>query len=141
MLAAGADLDAPVAILVGEGARRVVAACSPAARAAGVRRGQRLRDAQRLCPALEPHRRDEAVEARAFEPVVAAAEHVAAGVEVIRPGLLALAARGPARYHGGEAVLGELVRDEVARLTTASGSPVGVGVGIADTLTELLVAK
>jgi protein ImuB len=30
--AAGADLDAPVAVLAGEGARRVVAACSPAAR-------------------------------------------------------------------------------------------------------------
>ena len=132
VLAAGADLDALVAVLVGEGARRVVVACSPAARAAGVRRGQRLRDAQRLCPTLEPHRRDEAAEARAFEPVVAAAEQVAAGVEVVRPGLLALAARGPARYHGGEQALGELVRDEVARLTTASGSPVGVGVGIAD---------
>lgn len=132
VLAVGADLDAPVAVLVGEGARRVVVACSPAARAAGVRRGQRLRDAQRLCPAVEPYRRDEAAEARAFEPVVAAAEQVAAGVEVVRPGLLALAARGPARYHGGERVLGESVLGEVARLTTASGSPVGVGIGIAD---------
>ena len=132
VLAAGADLDAPVAILLGEGARRSVVACSPAARAAGVRRGQRLRDAQRLCPALELYRRDEAAEARAFEPVVLAAEQVAAGVEVVRPGLLALDARGPARYHGGEQVLGELVRNEVALLSTASGSPVGVGVGIAD---------
>jgi protein ImuB len=132
VLAAGADLDAPVAILVGEGARRSVVACSPAARAAGVRRGQRLRDAQRLCPGLELYRRDEAAEARAFEPVVLAAEQVAAGVEVVRPGLLALDAGGPARYHGGEQVLGELVRNEVALLSTASGSPVGVGVGIAD---------
>lgn len=132
ILAVGADLDAPAAVLTGDGGRRVVVACSPAARASGVRRGQRLRDAQRLCPDLELHRRDETVEARAFEPVVVAAEQVAAGVEVIRPGLLALAARGPARYHGGENALGELVRDEIARLSTASGSPVGVGVGIAD---------
>ena len=36
VLAAGADPDAPVAILAGEGPRRIVVACSSAARAAGV---------------------------------------------------------------------------------------------------------
>jgi len=132
VLAAGADPDAPVAILAGEGGRRVVVSCSSAARAAGVRRGQRLRDAQRLCPQLETHRRDEAAEAREFEPVAVALEEIAAGVEVVRPGLLALDARGPARYHGGEQRLAMLVREAVADLSTASGSPVGCGVGIAD---------
>jgi protein ImuB len=132
VLAVGADPDAPVAVLVGEGARRIVAACSSAARVAGVRRGQRVRDAQRLCPQLEVHRRDEAGEAREFEPVATAVEELAAGVEVIRPGLLALDARGPARYHGGEQRLAALVRDAVAELSTASGSSVGCGVGIAD---------
>ncbi|MBS2965408.1 DNA polymerase Y family protein [Actinocrinis puniceicyclus] len=130
--AAGADLDVPVAILEGEGARRVVTACSPAARENGVRRGQRVRDAQRLCPQLVVYRRDEAREAREFEPIAAAAEDLAASIEVVRPGLITLDARGPARYYGGERPLADLVRDTVAELATASGSPIGCGVGIAD---------
>ena len=140
MVALGADLDVAVAIVSGEGARRVVAACSPLARAGGVRRGQRLRDAQRLVPGLTVHARDEAMEARAFEPVVAAAEQVAAGVEVIRPGLIALDARGPARYHGGERALGLLLREQIAELTTSAGSPIGVGVGIADGICAAAIA-
>ncbi|HEV2344607.1 MAG TPA: DNA polymerase Y family protein, partial [Actinocrinis sp.] len=119
-------------ILDGVGARRTVVACSPAARQAGVRRGQRVRDAQRLCPSLTVHPRDEQAEARTFEPVVAVAEGLAAAVEVVRPGLIALGARGPARYHGGEHRLAMLFRDEVAELTTRSGSPIGCGTGIAD---------
>lgn len=130
--AAGADLDAPVAILEGEGTRRIVTACSPAARENGVRRGQRVRDAQRLCPQLVVYSRDEAREAREFEPIAAAAEDLAAAIEVVRPGLITLDARGPARYYGDEQRLAELVRDTVAELTTASGSPIGCGVGIAD---------
>lgn len=140
MLAVGADLDAQVAVLAGEGARRRVVASSPAARAAGVRRGQRLRDAQRLAPGLETFARDETAEAREFEPVVATAEQVAAGVEVIRPGLLALAASGPARYHGGERALGLVLRDRIAELETGAGSPIIVGIGIADGVTAAGIA-
>ena len=132
VIAVGTDLDAPAAVLNGVGARQTVVACSPAARQAGVRRGQRVRDAQRLCPALEVHSRNEQAEARTFEPVVAVAEGLAAAVEVVRPGLIALDARGPARYHGGERELAVLFRDEVAELTTRSGSPIGCGTGIAD---------
>ncbi|HTJ69975.1 MAG TPA: DNA polymerase Y family protein [Actinospica sp.] len=112
--AVGAGPDVPAAVLVGEGARATVLACSAAARAAGVRRGQRLRDAQRLCPELRAYPRDEPAEERVFEPVVQAVENVAAGVEVVRPGLIALAAPGPARYHGGEARLALLIREAVA---------------------------
>lgn len=140
VLAVGADLDAQVAVLSGEGARRVVIACSPGARAAGVRRGQRLRDAQRLAPQLATFARDERAEARAFEPVVAAAEQVAAGVEVIRPGLLALSAHGSARYHGGERALGLVLRDRVAQLETGEGSAIIVGIGIADGVTAAGIA-
>jgi protein ImuB len=132
VLAVGADLDAPAAVLDGDGARQVVAACSPAAREAGVRRGQRLRDAQRVCPALAVFPRDPQAEARAFEPVLVAAEDVAAAVELVRPGLIALAARGPARYHGGEDRLAALLRDRIAQLSTRTGSPIGCGVGVAD---------
>ncbi|HWG25277.1 DNA polymerase Y family protein [Actinospica sp.] len=141
--AVGAGPDVPAAVLVGEGARATVLACSAAARAAGVRRGQRVRDAQRLCPELRAYPRDEPAEERVFEPVVQAVEDVAAGVEVVRPGLIALAAPGPARYHGGEARLALLVREAVADVgitepaaeTDAAappGDPLGCGVGIAD---------
>ncbi|MBR7831462.1 hypothetical protein KDK95_34530, partial [Actinospica sp. MGRD01-02] len=141
--AVGAGPDVPAAVLVGQGARAVVLACSAAARAAGVRRGQRVRDAQRLCPDLRTYPRDEPAEERTFEPVVQAVEDVAAGVEVVRPGLIALAAAGPARYHGGEARLALLVREAVADVgVPAAGpgaddaadeaDPLGCGVGIAD---------
>ena len=50
--------------------------------------------------------------ARAFEPVIGVVEEFCPQVEVLRPGLVAIAARGPARYFGGEAAL-------AARLTAA----------------------
>ena len=134
VIAAGADLETPAAVVDGNGPRTVVAACSPAAREHGVRPGQRLRDAQRLAPALTVLPRDLDAEARAFEPIVAAAESLVAGVEVVRPGLIALDARGPSRYHGGELRLATLLRDAVAELTTATGSPIGSGTACADGL-------
>ncbi|MRH29363.1 DNA polymerase Y family protein [Microbacterium sp. SYP-A9085] len=94
-----------------------VVACSDAARADGVRRGQRRRDAQARCPRLEVVPDDPARDQRVFSPVVAAVERHAPGVQIIRPGLCALRARGPARYHGGEnaaacAILDALAEDE-----------------------------
>lgn len=132
VLAAGADPDVPAAVLTGQGSRRSVLACSPAARAAGVRRGQAVRDAQRRCPELALYPRDERAEELCFEPVVQAVEDIAAGVEVVRPGLIVLAARGPARYHGGEPLLAALVRDAVADAGTPAGDPLGCGVAVAD---------
>ncbi|WP_034262953.1 DNA polymerase Y family protein [Actinospica robiniae] len=132
VLAVGADPDMPAAVLAGNGSRRTVLACSPAARAAGVRRGQAVRDAQRRCPELTLHSRDERAEELWFEPVVQAVEDVAAGVEVVRPGLIVLAARGPARYHGGEKLLAACVREAVADAGTPAGGPLGCGVAVAD---------
>jgi protein ImuB len=80
----------------------VVVACSAAARADGVRRGQRRRDAQARCPALRVVPADVARDQRAFAPLIAAIEERAPGVQLVRPGLCALRARGPARYYGGE---------------------------------------
>jgi len=130
--AVGGQVDAPVAVVDTEGARAVVVACSAAAREGGVRRGQRVRDAQRLLPQLAVHVRDETAEVRAFEPVAVAAEALAAGVEIVRPGLLALDARGPARYHGSEQRLTQLFRDAIGELTTGTGDSLGAGVGCAD---------
>ena len=79
-----------------------VVACSAAARAEGVRRGQRRRDAQARCPGLAIVAADAARDQRAFAPVIARIEETAPGVQLVRPGLCALRARGPARYYGGE---------------------------------------
>lgn len=96
----GARVDAaqPVAVLDGG----AVVACSAAARAQGVRRGLRRRDAQARCPRLRVVAGDPARDQRAFDPVILRIEHLAPGVQIIRPGLCALRARGPARYYGGE---------------------------------------
>ncbi|MBO0868533.1 MAG: DNA polymerase Y family protein [Micromonosporaceae bacterium] len=107
----GVSAHAPVAVLH---ANRVVA-CSPAARAEGVRRGLRRREAQGRCPHLIVVDHDPGRDARGFEPVVAAVEQVAPGVEVVRPGACALAARGPARYFGCEQAAAEQIVEHVAQ--------------------------
>ena len=48
---------------------------------------------------------DAAAAARAFEPVVGIVEGFCPHVEVLRPGVCAIPARGPARYFGGETKL------------------------------------
>lgn len=96
----------PAAVVAGG---RVVA-CSAAARALGVRRGMRVRQATSRAPELELTDRDVEAEARYFEPVLQLLEEeVAPRWEVIRPGLVVLSARGPSRYFGGEAALAEKV--------------------------------
>ena len=124
---AGADVaGADVALAVLDAGR--VVACSASARRAGVRRGQRVREAQHHCPGLIAMPRDEGREARAFEQVLAVVEEFCPRVEVTRPGLCALGVRGPARYFGGEEAL-------AGRLTAAlAGRGFGCRIGIADGL-------
>ncbi|TDD79931.1 DNA polymerase Y family protein, partial [Saccharopolyspora karakumensis] len=74
-------------------ANRVVA-CSATARDSGVRRGMRRREAQGRCPELVVCEHDPARDVRFFEPVVIAVEELVPGVEVVRPGLVAVPARG-----------------------------------------------
>jgi protein ImuB len=104
-----------------------VLACSEAARAEGVRRGLRRREAQSRCPQLVVVEHDPGRDARAFEPVVAAVEEVAVGVEVIRAGACAVAARGPVRYFGGEEAAAERIVEQVAQACA-----VECQIGIAD---------
>lgn len=99
--AGGAGAEAAVAVAVV--AKNEVVACSAAARVDGVRRGQRRRDAQARCPRLRIVPADPARDQRAFAPVVAAIERMVPPVQIVRPGLCALRAKGPARYYGGEA--------------------------------------
>jgi len=106
-------------------ANRVVA-CSPAARAEGVRPGLRRREAQSRCPELELLAHDPARDARAFEPVLVAVERLTPWVEVLQPGECAFPARGAARYHGGEPALALTV---TAAVHGWSGCRVGVADG------------
>jgi protein ImuB len=121
----GVPAAEPVVVLH---ANRVLA-CSEAARADGIRRGLRRREAQSRCPEVIVVEHDPARDARAYEPVVAAVEEVAVGVEVVRPGTCALAARGPARYFGGEEAAAERIVEQVAQ-ACAVESQVGVADGM-----------
>lgn len=125
VVALGRPLDEPVAVVH---ANRVVAA-SPAARRAGVARGLRRRVAQSRCAELAVLERDEAREARAFEPVLAALDDVTPRVEVTRPGTCAFAMRGPGRYFGGDAAVADLVHQ---RLGDALAGRTDLRIGIAD---------
>ena len=120
IVAAGEDANTP-AVVVAAGR---VTACSAAARAAGVRRGQRLRDAQRHCPDLIRCQDDPDAQGRLFEQVAGAVEDFCPRVEVVRPGVCAIPVRGPARYFGGEQALASRIRDAVA----ARGFSCSVGV-------------
>jgi protein ImuB len=121
---AGLPTEAPIAVVT---ANRVVA-CSYAARTAGVRRGLRRREAQSRCPNVVVLARNEAAEARTFEPVVAALESIAPGIEITRPGLAAIAVRGPTRYFGGETAVLHALSRAVAGLPALGGADVLIGV-------------
>jgi len=121
----GVPVHTPVAVLH---ANRVLA-CSPAARAEGVRRGLRKREAQGRCPQLTVVEHDPGRDARALEPVVAAVEELAPGVEVVRAGACAVAARGPASYFGGEAAAAERLVEQIA-LACGVEAQVGIAEGV-----------
>ena len=123
VVAAGFSADEPVAVVH---ANRVLA-CSAAARAEGVKRGLRRREAQGRCPELVVVDDDPAGAARAFEPVVAALEEFAPGVEILRPGVCAVATRGPSRYFGGDEALSAKVTATVQQAASTA-----VLVGVAD---------
>ncbi|PRY30101.1 protein ImuB [Pseudosporangium ferrugineum] len=61
--------------------------------------------------------------------MVGAVEEVAVGVEVVRPGACALAARGPSRYFGGEERAAERIVEQVAQ-ACAVESQVGIADGV-----------
>lgn len=121
----------PIAVVAGN---RVISSTAPA-RAEGIGRGTRKRDAQARCPHLVVCDADPDRDARLFEPVVAAIEELAPGVEVVRPGVIAVPARGPAGYYGGPETAAEHLIDHIAVRTG-----VECWVGIADGLFAGLLA-
>ncbi|MDQ2845651.1 MAG: DNA polymerase Y family protein [Actinomycetota bacterium] len=111
-----------------------VKACTAAARAEGIRVGMRRREAQSRCPELLVLPVDNDAAGRLFEPVVAAVEAVASGVEVLRPGMIACQVRGPRRYFGSENAAAERILDVVEALD------VEARIGIADVLGVAVLA-
>ncbi|TQM82619.1 protein ImuB [Saccharothrix saharensis] len=106
-----------------------VVACSAVARAEGVRRGMRRRAAQGQCPELAVFEYDEVRDARLFEPVAAAVEELAPGIEVVRPGLVVVAAQGPVGYFKSAEAAAERLVDHIA-VHAGVEAQVGFGDGL-----------
>jgi protein ImuB len=117
---------APVALID----RGEVVACSIEARRDGVRRGLRLREAQARCPELATIPYDPVADARAFDPVVAVIEERVPGVQVLRPGLATVRARGAARYYRGEDRAASELLGALARFTAINDARIGIADGI-----------
>lgn len=130
--AEGHGLHLPLAVVGPRG----VLACNAVARAVGVRRGLRRREAQFRCPELVVVAADPARDAAWFEPVVQALDAVVPGIEVLRPGLFVFSAAGALRFHGG-------VEEVVTRVVDAvAAAGVECQVGLADELpTAVLGAR
>ncbi len=115
-------------------ANRVVAR-SATARTEGVKLRQRRREAEASCPGLEIVKEDPGRDVRAFEAVVSAVARFTPEIEITRPGVCSLPARGPARYFGGEAALATLLERAASEAATAIGGQAAprARAGIADT--------
>ncbi|AZI57810.1 DNA polymerase Y family protein [Nakamurella antarctica] len=111
-----------------------VRACTAAARSEGVSIGQRRREAQSRCPELVVLHADADRDAREFEAVTVLVESLAPGVEVLRPGMIACPARGPARFFGSEQGAAENIIDAVESLG------VECRIGVADALSPAVLA-
>ena len=95
--------------------QRVVAATA-SARRAGVSIGQRVTDAQALCPelTLAPHRPE--ADTQQLHLVLHTLEQLVPGVRVVRTGTLLVHSRGPVRYYGSEQRVARVVREHLATL-------------------------
>ena len=107
----------------------VVFAASASARADGISRGLRLREAQSRFPELIDRAYDPALDSCAFEPVIAGVEELIPGVQLIRPGMCAVRVRGAAQYYGGEKAAALTVIERVNEIAASDAR-----VGIADAL-------
>lgn len=119
------ELDADLPIALTESG--LIYACSKSARRDGVTRGLRLREAQYRCPQLIVLTYDAGADLRRFEPVMRRVEATVPGVQLMRPGTIAMRARGPARYYGDEQAAANALLATLAEADVADAR-----VGIAD---------
>jgi protein ImuB len=127
VVAALADEGLPTHLPAAVFHANLVQAGNAAARALGVRRGMRRRDAQSRCPELKVYAATPERDARTFETVLAAVEEQHPGVAPLRPGMAAL--RAPARSRGGEPAAAALLAERLVELGVWDSR-----VGIADEL-------
>lgn len=118
----------PVVVRERVGARELVRAASAEARAGGVTRGMRRREAEAQCPGVVCIDADESLEARAFEVVARAVEALTPRLVLDRPGLCAFMTRGPSRYFGGDDALGTRVHEAVVAALGDVDDDVRVGI-------------
>jgi protein ImuB len=128
VVTSGARPGEAVAVL---GSERVVAR-SIAAAADGVEVGHRRREAQSACPMLRLVAHDPDRDARAFERVARQVADMVPLLEVIEPGLLGFAARGPSRYLGGDDAMAARLVTVVEGAVPTTGCTGRAGVGVAD---------
>jgi protein ImuB len=119
----------PVVVRERIGSRDLVRAASADARADGVARGMRRREAEARCPGVAVVDADLALEARTFELVARAVETLTPRVVLDRPGRCSFPTRGPARYFGGDVALATRLR---AVIGETLGADADVRIGIAD---------
>jgi protein ImuB len=110
--------------------RGFVLAASGEARAEGVRRGLRRREAEVRCPGLVLRPVDTTGEARAFEALSRAVEVLAPRLALDRPGLLNVATRGPSRYFGGDEAFAIRLLAEVVSALHGADARIGVADGV-----------
>jgi protein ImuB len=120
--------DRPLIVRERVGSRDLVRCASADARAAGVTRGMRRREAEARCPEAVCVDADEANEARAFEVVARAVEVFTPRVVLERPGRCEFPTRGPSRYFGGDDELAAQIRAGVAAVLGPDGADVRVGI-------------
>jgi protein ImuB len=118
----------PVIVRERVGSRDIVRCASAEARAVGVTRGMRRREAEARCPDAVCVDADEANEARTFEVVARAIEVFTPRVVLERPGRCEFPTRGPSRYFGGDEALAEKIRAGVAAVLGPDGDDVRVGI-------------
>ncbi|RMH42618.1 MAG: DNA polymerase Y family protein [Alphaproteobacteria bacterium] len=120
--------DMPMAVVREVGNLRLLTALSPAAEAAGLRRGQPLRDALALCPGLVTRPADPVAEAAFLNAVCRWASRFSPWVAEDAPDGLLLDITGCAHLFGGEEAMLTRIIDECAALGLSA-----LG-GIADTV-------
>lgn len=105
------ELEEPIAIA----SQHRIKVCSRAARALGIRRGMRVRNAQAAAPELAVIEDNPDRDGRMFASLGASLDDVAASVEVLRPGLVIADLEAAARFHGSEDRALEMLIDAASR--------------------------
>ncbi|WKD56945.1 DNA polymerase IV [Corynebacterium capitovis DSM 44611] len=125
------ELKDPIAVV----AHHRVKSCSHAARSLGVRRGMKVRHAQALLPELTVVEDNPDRDGRMFAALAGSFDDVAASVEVLRPGLVAVDVAAAGAFHGGEGTATEMLVDAAAR------RGIDALVGVADEMSTAVIAS